>query len=64
MVDGKERTISSQFYSKIPEIIILEKEASRDLEGFELCGIFTDGQDEWLNGRSGLPEGSNIKTYK
>lgn len=42
----------------------MEKEENRDREGFELCGIFTLSQEEWLNGKTGLPEGSSLKNYK
>jgi hypothetical protein len=37
---------------------------SRNQEGFELCGIMMDSEQEWVNGKSGLPEGSSLKNYR
>lgn len=36
---------------------------SKQKEGFELCGILTNGHAEWLNGKTGLPEGSSLQNY-
>lgn len=45
-------------------MVVLGKEEGRDREGFELCGIFTEKQEEWISGRTGLPEGSSLKNYR
>lgn len=68
VVEGKERAISHQFRANKPNIVLVEREEveekERDREGFELCGIFACGREEWINGRTGLPEGSSLKNYK
>ena len=67
MIEGKERKISAQMRRNVPEVVVFERKAEergRDQEGFELCGIMADGEEEWINGRSGLPEGSSLKNYK
>ena len=67
LIEEKERKISNQFHYREPHIIIMEKKIEkkgRDREGIDLCGIVTEDVEEWINGKSGLPEGSSLKNFK
>lgn len=69
VVEGKERRISRQFRLQQPEVrLLIRKGSAKDRakkEGFELCGLANVFNKcfEWVNGRTGLPEGASIKNY-
>ena len=63
VVEGKQRKISGQFRRNRPQLRVLHKEnenKDRNQEGFQLCGVFIEGKEEWINGRSGIPEGASL----
>ena len=60
---NKKLKITKQFNLNKPSITIINKQSEPKQIKIDLCGIIYNGTAEWLNGKTGLPEGININKF-